>query len=164
MAYTILFEREINIMRRLLILLCGLCCFNYVQAFPCFVTIVKDNCWLNYNLNVDVTNADTGKSIMKIIVPQGQAWVRQPFVCQTAETLSLTATFDPVIWESQADKVYTGKHYWGLPKAILKGHAGWNVTVCFSKDFAEVPLPPDAPGKCECDLKSIPPIDPIKVN
>ena len=151
-------------MFKFIILLCSLCFFSYAQAFPCFMTIVKENCWLNYTLNVDVIDADTGKSIMNVVVPQGTAWVRKPFTCQVGEVLSLNAVFDPVIWESQADKVYAGKHYWGLPKEISKGQSGWNVTACFAKDFSEVPLPSDASGGCKCDLKSIPLIEPIKTN
>ncbi len=148
-------------MRKLVPLLVGLGLSGQVFAFPCFITMVKDSCWLNYNVTIDVKNAATGKSIMQVIIPQGQAWVRQPFACDMGETLSLSATFNPAIWESEQDKVYVGQHYWGLPKAIGKKEAGWNVTVCFPKEFAEVPMPADAAGKCVCDFSSIPKIDPI---
>jgi hypothetical protein len=146
---------------KFLTVLLSLCFFTNAQAIQCFFTLVKDSCWKNYNVNVDLMNASNGKKIISMIVPEGQSWLRQPFTCSPGDTLSLQATFNPAFWESEADKVYSGKNYWGLPKVLAEGEVAWNVTICYPKDFSEVPMPPDANGKCKCDLSSIPSVEPM---
>lgn len=147
-------------MYKLLSISLGLCISAYAQAFPCFLTMVKDSCWTNYNLTVNVTNATTGKLITTVIVPQGQSWARQQFNCQPADTLSLSATFMPVFWESDTDKTYPAQHNWTFPQTIAAGDTAWNINVCYPAEFSEVPLPPDASGNCACDVKNIPPVKP----
>ncbi len=147
-------------MPKMLMMLLGLCFSVQVQAFPCFLTLVKDSCWTNYNLMVSVINGNTGKLVTAASVPQGTSWARQPFDCQPAEGLSFTATFTPAFWESDSGKIYAAKHDWFLPKAIVKGDTAWNITMCYPRDFSEVPLPPDAGGNCKCNTDIIPPIKP----
>ncbi len=147
-------------MHKKIMILVGLIASLQVQAFPCFLTMVKDNCWANYNVTVEVTNATTGKLITTIIVPQGQPWVRQQFVCQPADTISLTATFTPVFWQSDKDKVYAAQHTWTFPQAVAAGDTAWNINVCYPAEFSEVPLPPEAGANCKCDIDSIPPVKP----
>lgn len=131
-----------------------------IQAFPCFLTMVKDNCWTNYDVTVAVTNAATGKLITTIVVPKGQSWTRQSFACQPADTLSLSAMFTPVFWENDKGKTYPAQHNWTFPQAIAPGDTAWNINVCYSAEFSEVPLPPDAAGNCKCDMDGIPPVKP----
>lgn len=147
-------------MHKLFVMLLSLSFSMYAQAFPCFLTMMKDSCWTNYNVTVNVTNATTGKLITTVIIPQGQAWARQQFNCQPADTLSLAATFTPVFWESDKGKVYSAQHNWTFPQTIAAGDTAWNINVCYPAEFSEVPLPPDAGGSCACDAKDIPPVKP----
>lgn len=147
-------------MHKLLMALLGMVFFVQANAFSCYVTFAKDSCWANYNVTVNVVNASNGQVITSITAPQGKSWGRQSFSCQPAENLSFNATFTPAFWESEAGRVYKGRRDWLLPKTIEKNEAAWNITLCYAKEFSEVPLPPDARGNCACDLKSIPPVKP----
>ncbi len=122
--------------------------------------MVKDSCWENYTLTVNVSNAATGEPVATIIVPQGQSWVRQAFTCQPKDDLSLKATFTPVFWQNDEGKIYSALRDWKLPDSVAKGDTAWNVTVCYPEEFSEVPLPPDASGSCKCDFSNIPPVKP----
>ena len=131
-----------------------------IHAFPCFITLVKDNCWTNYDLTVDITNAMTGKVLMSLVVPQGQSWVRQTFTCQPKDRLSLKARFTPAIWTTDADKSYPAKQDLVFPDVIKTGDTAWNVNVCYSDAFKDIPLPPESNGQCQCNMDKIPAIQP----
>jgi hypothetical protein len=148
-------------MIRFLVIILSTSIYTSSYAIQCFFTMVKDSCWKDYNLSVDLINAKTGKNILTVLIPQGQLWIRQPFKCSAGDTLSLQATFNPAFWESDADKVYSGQHYWGLPKVLQEGEVAWNVTICYPKEFSAVPLPPDASGNCGCNVNDIPAVEPM---
>ncbi len=147
-------------MPRVLIMLVGLCFYLEVEAFPCFLTLVKDSCWTNYDLVVMVTDPTTEKVLTTVTVPQGTSWGRQQFTCQPGETLALSASFSPLFWETDKGKTYAAQHSWSLPTTITKGDTAWNITVCYPKEFSEVPFPPNASGDCKCDTDHIPPVKP----
>lgn len=147
-------------MLKLLMMLIGLALSLRLQAFPCFLTLVKDSCWTNYNLSVVVTNVNNEKAMFTVSIPEGQSWSRQKFECQPKDGLSFSATFTPVFWESDADKVYPSQHNWSFPEAIAKGDTAWNMTICYPNEFSGVPLPPDAGGNCKCNTDTIPIIKP----
>ena len=115
-------------------------------AVPCYLTLVKDSCWKMYDVTVDIKDAVTNKQLGSIIVPLGTAWGRQAFECSGGETLALFAKFSPAFWK--------------LPDALKPGEVAWNVTVCYPKYFANVPLPPNATSNCMCDVDNIPKISP----
>lgn len=125
-------------------------------AFPCFLTMVKDSCWTNYDVSVVVTDVVTNKSIMTIAVPAGKSWDRQEFVCQPGERLMYTATFSPIFWATDQGKSYLARNYWLLPSTIGTGDTAWNINVCYPADFEEVPMPPNVTGNCACNFKGIP--------
>lgn len=131
-------------------------------AFICYITIVKDSCWKNYNVTVKATDGATGAEAVSVTVPLGEPWARQQFECTAGETLALEAQFSPVFWSSDEGRIFPAQRYWKLPTAIENGITGWNVTVCYPKWFANVPMPPEASSKCVCDTDSIPPIPPLK--
>lgn len=133
-----------------------------LHAFQCFLTLVKDKCWEKYTVSINVVNSLKDKSIMTMIIPQGQAWVRQPFTCEPKDSITLHATFSPVFWEKDDGKVFSGLHDWKLPETIKKGATAWNITVCYPADFAAVPLSPEADSHCGCDRENIPPVEPPK--
>ena len=129
-------------------------------AVPCYLTLVKDSCWKMYDVTVDIKDAVTNKQLGSIIVPLGTAWGRQAFECSGGETLALFAKFSPAFWSTDEDRVFSGQRYWKLPDALKPGEVAWNVTVCYPKYFANVPLPPNATSNCMCDVDNIPKISP----
>ena len=133
-----------------------------VQSVTCYLTMVKGDCWKNYDLTVDISDADSGKINKTILVPEGQPWIRQEFDCKPGDTIALAAKFSPVFWEGDEDKIFKGQRYWKLPNEISSDETGWNVTVCFPQQFADVPSPPDANTNCTCNLNDIPKIPPQK--
>ena len=147
-------------MPKSLILLLGLLCSVQAQAFPCFLTLVKDRCWANYSVSVVATNPGTDKQVVTASVLQGKSWDRQKFDCQPSEGIVFNATFTPVFWASDTGKVYPSKRNWYLPEAIKKGDTAWNLTICYPSEFSGVPLPPDASGNCGCNTDEIPAIKP----
>ena len=147
-------------MRQIVFMLMGLCVSFQSQAFPCFLTLVKDSCWTNYNVSVVVLNATTGEPINTILVPQGKSWDRLQFDCQPGLQVSFSATFTPIFWANDAGKTYSSQRNWSFPASIAKGDTAWNVTLCYPSEFAGVPLPPDAGSHCSCNTDSIPPVKP----
>lgn len=129
---------------------------SQVSALDCFLTVVKDSCWTDFDVNVKMTNADEGKQILSITVPKGKSWSREKFTCDAGESLSYMATFSPVFWAADKGKQYPGIKFWKLPEQMKAGDTAWNITVCYPEQFSEVPLPPSARGTCKCDARNIP--------
>lgn len=127
-----------------------------VHAFTCFVTLIKDSCWTNYNVTATVVDADSGHTLATITVPQGTPWGRGKFACEPKQTLSMSTVFSPIFWQNDQNKVYPGQHDWQLPIAIKKGETAWNIPVCYPEEFAEVPVPPTAGSNCKCNKESVP--------
>lgn len=132
-------------------------------AFNCYITMVKDSCWTDYNLTVTVRDANNNNELTQIIVPKGQSWGRQAFSCEKGQTLALTAQFDPIFWSTDEGKIFPGQRYWKLPDNIESGISGWNVTVCYPKWFANVPTPPTATSNCKCNTDNLPQLPPVKI-
>ncbi|KTD48178.1 periplasmic protein [Legionella quinlivanii] len=149
-------------MIRLFSVLAGLLIYGYSFAFTCFATVVKDNCWTNYDVTVAIMDATSHQQILAVTVPKGQQWIRQEFTCQPGQAFMYQATFTPTIWEGDEGKVYKALRFWFLPAAPAPDQTAWDVSICYSKDFAEVPLPPQATGACTCNMKAPPPIAPMK--
>lgn len=153
-------------MRKLLLMMLGFCWIAQSHAYPCYITIAKDNCWSKYNVSVEAIDVTNEKVLAKMTMPKGTSWARQKIDCQGGQTVMFKATFSPVFWEEDEGKVYAGKRYWSFPEKIAQGEAALNMRVCFTTDFAEVSLPPDASGHCACDMASIPAIklgkEPVK--
>lgn len=130
------------------------------HAVTCYLTMVKGVCWKAYDLTVDLSDADSGKIKMTTIIPADQMWIRKEFDCKPSDTIALEARFSPEFWEGDETRSFKGQRYWKLPDTAQKDETGWNVTVCYPKQFEDVPKPPDAGANCECDLTPIPKIEP----
>lgn len=128
------------------------------QAFNCYLTAVKDSCWGNYDVTVSVSDANTNQMLISSIISKGSNWQRVPFTCNPGQTLNFQATFSPVFWQSDATTIFYIKQYKILPAVVSTGQTAWDISICFSKDFSEVPLPPEATGECSCDMSNIPPL------
>ncbi|MFJ1268278.1 hypothetical protein ACD661_06895 [Legionella lytica] len=146
---------------RLLILSLTYLFASPLWAITCYYTLAKDNCWLKYDVTVEVLDAISAKELTTITVPAGQAWGRVTFPCETnGQKLMYRARYSPYFWESEKGKVYSAKNYWSLPNEVKPGDSAWNVSVCYPSDFAAVPLPPEATNNCQCDFSNIPVIPP----
>lgn len=132
------------------------CLSTQSLAFPCYLTLIKDNCWQEYDVTFRVFDAATDKVLATILAHQDQSWGRQSFECRPKQTFRFEAQFSPAIWQADVDKKYAGKRYWSTP-ASIDGAVAWNINVCFSDDFSSVPMPPSA-NKCHCDVSVAPPI------
>lgn len=146
---------------RLFILSLSLMFTSPLWAITCYYTLVKDNCWLKYNVSVKVMDGISGDVLTTVTVPAGQAWTRTIFPCKTnGQKLIYSAQFTPSIWDREKGKIYSAKNSWSLPNVVHPGDTAWNVSVCFSADFSELPMTPEATNSCTCDFKSIPAIQP----
>lgn len=128
------------------------------SAFTCFLTLLKDSCWTDYDITVNMGNAVTGKPVLTLSVPKGKSFSRQEFTCQAGEVFNYTATFSPIFWESDKGKIFKGKRTWSLPNSIKKGDTAWNITICYPDEFSEIPLPPTANSNCQCSSQNLPPV------
>jgi DNA-binding beta-propeller fold protein YncE len=149
------------VMHNLLKILMMYCISMHVYALPCYITMVKDSCWTEYNLTVDVIDASNDNVIATISVPKGESWARHEMTCQPEQVVNFRAKFSPVFWTSDTDKVFSTKKIWSFPDQINAGDGAWNMTICFADYFSGVPLPPEGSGQCVCDTKNIPPIKPL---
>lgn len=144
-------------MKRILIGLVGAVLFSSeASAFNCFLTLVKDSCWTDYSVTVDLTNMMTSKSMIKATAPKGKTYIRQAFQCEADTSFDFSATFLPIIWEADKGRVYKGKVSWALPKKLTKGDTAWNITMCFPEQFTAVPAPVTSTGNCICDTTHLP--------
>ena len=147
-------------MKNVVVFIATLLLTGKALAFDCYFTVAKDNCWSNYQITASVSDAQSHQTLTSLTVPQGQSYGRQLFNCQPGQTLMFTASFSPAIWEGENNKQYNGEQFWVLPAKINAKQSAWEVPVCFSKDFADVPYPQGATSNCACDFKSIPAIPP----
>ncbi|WP_028388462.1 hypothetical protein [Legionella fairfieldensis] len=147
------------ILRRLIFLFCASVTVSG-WAFPCYITLAKDSCWTNYEVTVEVMDANSNELVVTAIVPKGKSWVREPFVCQPGQKLMYQASFKPVFWQREEGKTYMALRYWLLPTEISTKDTAWELPVCYAAAFAGIPFPPDATGNCQCDFTSIPPVKP----
>lgn len=135
-------------------------CIAQAGAFPCFITLLKDSCWKDYEVNVVVKDAVHDKVETKLSIPKNQLWAREKFDCTPKEELSFIAQFSPTIWKGDENKEYAAVHDWFLPETIKPNTTAWNVNICFPKDFADVPLPPGDLINCGCSKNGVPDIPP----
>ncbi|MBA2711367.1 MAG: hypothetical protein H0U57_12350 [Tatlockia sp.] len=135
-------------------------------AFQCYLTLVKDTCWKNYEVNVNVLDSNNNDKVLTtVVVAKDKTWARQPFDCNPGMKLMYSATFKPVFWQSEVGKSYAAFKYWTLPNKIGADESAWDIPVCFASAFSAVPFPPDALGNCKCnffDIPSVPPSVPKK--
>lgn len=153
-------HKDNNEMRKFLLMIFSACLLTQAHAFPCYITMMKDNCWTAYDVNVDLIDVATEQVIASMSIPKGKSWDRKEIVCQPKQVVKLKAKFSPDIWVKDKGREYVGKRFWSFPEQINQGDAAWNMVLCFSRDIQDVPLPPDVSGQCACDAKDIPPIAP----
>lgn len=148
-------------MKRHYVIFCSLLVLGLFISFEawsltCYITMAKDNCWKDYNVSVEVRTAGTNKQLTVLNLPKGRHFDRQSFECKPLDTFYYIAKFSPMIWENQAEKTYRAKQNWVIPANMPSDYVIWEVKACYSADFAQVPIPPDATSNCACDFSEIP--------
>lgn len=144
-------------MKRLFLVVLALFATN-IYAVKCYVTVVKGHCWETYNVTVKAIDTSTGKTRATVIIPEGSYWSRQSFKCKPGESIQFSATFNPIIWESDRGKTYYSQNMWNLPEKVKGDENVWGRTVCFPREFGGVSMPPQQTGACNCKLDGIPPL------
>lgn len=147
-------------MIRTLFIACGaLVLATTSWSFPCYLTVVKDNCWTDYDVSINVIDSENGAKVRTVTIPKKKQWIRVLMDCHTSEKFMYIAQFSPVFWQSDKGKTYMAKHYWSLPDKIHPQDTAWTLSVCFANDFSLVPSPPQAVSSCVCDFSKLPPIE-----
>lgn len=142
---------------RLLLLLT--LCSQHVFAFTCYVTFMKGNCWKDYDVTIYVKDGASEKVITQGTLEKNTLWNRKSFDCQPSQFLGFSATFSPKIWKNNKKSMYYKKSFVYLPEEVKKNASAWEVPICFSQNFSEVPIPPQATTECGCTIeKDIPKI------
>lgn len=144
--------------KRILLLFLSFILIQKIWCLPCYFTLVKDNCWTDYNVTVDVFEAGSEKKILSILVPAGKSWSREQINCEPKQNLIYRASFNPIFWKNDEGKVYRSLRNWSLPDKINAGDKAWGLPICYPADFSSVPLPPTATSHCKCDFLPIPQI------
>lgn len=131
-------------------------------AFPCIFTVMKDSCWINYDVTVVIKDIRDDKPMLSVTVPKGKPWVRQRLdTCKAGQILTYSATFSPKIWEGDETTTFYVHQTWDLPKEVKPKETAWEVRICFPEIFAKVPLPPKAQANCSCNFDAVPAIEPL---
>lgn len=130
-----------------------------LYAIPCYVTVLKDKCWENYHVSVQVRDAFNKQNLAVILIPKGQLYGRARFECSSKQGLDFWAEFTPVFWENDKGKVYRIKSFIFMPEKLRENEIAWHVPICFSSHFSGVPLPPTGGANCICDFSSVPSVD-----
>jgi hypothetical protein len=127
-------------------------------ATQCVLTLVKDSCWTDYQVNVQFTDKLSNKLVTTVNIPANQNWSRVKFNCAAGQVLAGVATFSPIIFSSEKNNTYSGVRFWHLPQTVPEAGVIWSLQICFGSDFANLPFPPKATGNCKCDTSLIPPV------
>lgn len=121
------------------------------MAFKCYITLIKSDCWKDYNLEVEFRDELTDREVVHAFkLAKGEMWARKKFECHTKQGIRYKATFEPYIWQEQEGKSYPSKRIWFLPATEEKGVAAWNMPICFPNNFASVPMLPNVNKHCNC--------------
>lgn len=120
-----------------------------IWAFPCQYVVSKNCCWTDFNVNVSVLNAGNKKVLSQLTVPTGKSTLESSFDCQPGQSLELTATFSPEIWEGDKNKVFRSKGFIALKTEIAPDEVAWRIPIVFPDQFSGVPLPLDTTN-CQC--------------
>lgn len=121
------------------------------QAFKCYITLMKSECWKKHNVSFRVMDNLTEENILQNIqLNKDKLWVRKEFTCKAAQGLVPKVRFSPHVWESEKNSEFSTKRVWFLPLKIDENVEAWNVPICFPTDFSSVPTLPDAQDECDC--------------
>jgi hypothetical protein len=61
------------------------------------MTLVKASCWNNFDVTMNVYDAENDNLLVSVIAPKSTSFGRATFECKPMQSLSMTATYSPVI-------------------------------------------------------------------
>jgi len=128
-------------------------------ALPCVVTLVKNTCWGDYEVHIELRNIMSGL-LADAVIPKNQYWTRVTFDCQSKQTVKAFAAFTPAIFAKDEGAFFNAKRFWLLPPEDPKAGSAWTFTIRFPDDFSNIPQPLTGGGNnCTYDSQ----IPPVKV-
>lgn len=128
----------------------------YSTQTTCYLTVVKNDCWKNYNVEITLTDLKSKKVMATLMTDKGKLWGRTTFQCELGAVIEYSATYSPVYWQSDKNKIFHSNKFWTLPDSLQGSEKALNITICFPDQFVGTPTPPEATSTCKCD-KSIAP-------
>ena len=139
-----------------------LCMCQIGYTAQCTMTLVKASCWKDFDVTMNVYSSENDKLLVSVSAPKSTSFGRATFECKPMQSLSMTSTYSPVIWDADKGKVYKAIRFWVLPREEPPEGTIWEVKVCFPKQFSDVPLPQGDVNNCTCDMSALPPLKPNK--
>ena len=125
--------------------------------FPCYVQLVKTNCWKDFEITVQPIDVISQQKTGEPIILGKEVFEKVvPVACKPGQPISFTGAFSPPTWEGTENKHYVARHFWMPPDSLPKNADKWVISVCFAEDFTSVPLPPSATSVCECKFSELP--------
>ena len=119
-------------------------------TLPCQLVVIKNTCWKDYDVSINLIDFKTHQTHQIVELKKGDNYAKQTFKCVPLATYSATATFSPAIWEQDKGKAYESSQVWNAPPALAEGTQAWAISMCFSNDFADVPVPLGDVSNCKC--------------
>lgn len=120
-------------------------------AAVCQLHVLKDSCFHNYDVTVDVYLQGAPARLFDIPIVRGQDEGLREFNCEPDQIYELKARFAPAFWQGEENRIYAQRTYMRLPQNFPANTGVWKLTTCFGRDFIGVPLPPEASSQCRCE-------------
>jgi hypothetical protein len=127
-----------------------------IHAVECYITLIKDQCWKDYQVHLNIIDMSTHTNQLEIDLPKGEMWTRKKFDCQPGQIFNKSASFSPAIWQGDEQKEFASSAKINLPPSAPKEGAIWSIDICFPEGFSKVPTPVKDVGHCGCDKTNIP--------
>lgn len=125
-------------------------------AMNCYFTALKDSCWLNYDVTIQLISGENGATVTYLTIPKGKSWARTKISCSNGDGFSLSATFNPPIWEKDKGRVFKGNTILRVPDKLPQGYVSWDVRSTYPNNFARIPMPASTTGACRVDWSQVP--------
>ena len=142
-----------------LLALLGLSSFlTCANAVPCIITIVKSDCWGDYNVHVELSEQNTNVLLADVVLPKNISFQRIQLDCKPLQEIVAKASFSPEIFEDQKGHFFAAKKAQKMPDTLPSPGSAWAFNLCYPSDFSNLPSPLKATGSCACDYSRLPTI------
>ena len=72
----------------------------------CTITLNKSKCWNNFSVAVSVIDTKKNTTLGIININKNESTVQKQISCASGQTLQYSATFKPIMWRDEANKIY----------------------------------------------------------
>jgi hypothetical protein len=118
----------------LIMILCS--AVGHTTNGTCLVTLNKSKCWSNFSVTVKIIDTSKNNVLGTVTLEKGQSQTQQKIACTSNQTLEYSATFSPIMWREDKDKIYYSKQYIQIPEG-----ENWEIEINFPEAFSEIPDP-----------------------